>query len=163
MPKNTYIKDAILLFKKLLSVALLTLIAGCQSTSSQVPPLVNPGGDVTLIFNRENTVLTSIVRARVFIGDTDVCAIPIGDSCQVNISAGSYVLKVFPYASSTLGTFTHKYAFESGKTYRFMISPNDPALIFNSITLGIIYTEANRKSSEDTNNGDFTMKLVDEY
>lgn len=150
-------------YKLLLCIAFSALIAGCQSASIQVPPLVNPGGDVTLIFNRENTVLTSIVRARVFIGDTDVCAIPIGDSCQVNISAGSYVIKVFPYASSTLGTFTHRYAFESGKTYRFMISPNDPALVFNFITTGIVYTEVNRKSSEDTNNGDFTMKLVDEY
>jgi len=162
MPKNAYFGDTTLLLKKLLSVALLTLIAGCQTTSSQVAPLVNPGGDVTLIFNRESTVLTSIVRARVFIGDNDVCAIPIGDSCQVNVSGGSYIIKVFPYASSTLGTFTHRYAFESGKTYRFMISPNDPALVFNFITTGIVYTEATRKSSEDTNNGDFTMKLIGE-
>lgn len=151
-----------MLFKKLLGIAFITLLAGCQGTSTQVTPLVNPGGDVTLIFNRENTVLTSTVRARIFIGDTDVCAIPIGDSCQVNISAGSYVLKVFPYGSVTLGLFTHRYAFESGKTYRFMISPNDPALIFNFISPGIIYTEANRNSKEDTNNGDFTMKLLDE-
>jgi hypothetical protein len=44
-----------------------------------------------------------------------------------------------------------------------MISPNDPALIFNFITPGIIYTEVNKNSKEDTDNGDFTMKLVDQY
>ncbi len=151
-------------YKTLLCIGFSMLIAGCQSASTAVPPLVNPGGDITLIFNRENSVLTSIWRARVFIGDTDVCAIPIGDSCQVNISAGSYVLKVFPFGSSTLGIFTHRYEFKSGKTYRLVISPNDPALIINFIGPGsIIYTEANRNSSEDTDNGDLTMKLVDEY
>ena len=156
-----------MLFKKLLGITLFALLAGCQGTSSQVPPLVNPGGDVTLIFNRESTVLTSIGRARVYIGDVDVCAIPIGDSCQVNISAGRHVLKVFNFADGNFGTFSHAYQFESGKTYRFIISPNNVSIGVNFIDPGsIVYGVANavnHPSKDDSDDGSLTMKLVDEY
>jgi hypothetical protein len=154
-------------YKILLFICFAALITGCQSTSIQVPPLVNPGGDVTLIFNRENTVLTSIGRARVYIGDIDVCAIPIGDSCQVNISAGRHVLKVFSFADGNFGTFSHAYQFESGKTYRFIISPNNLGIAVNFVDPGsIVYGVANvinHPSKDDSNDGSFTMKLVDEY
>ena len=154
-------------YKILLFICFAALITGCQSTSIQVPPLVNPGGDVTLIFNRENTVLTSIGRARVYIGDIDVCAIPNGDSCQVNISAGRHVLKVFSFADGNFGTFSHAYQFESGKTYRFIISPNNLGIAVNFVDPGsIVYGVANvinHPSKDDSNDGSFTMKLVDEY
>jgi len=166
MPIATYLGSAIVPFKKLLSIAVITLLTGCQSTSSQVTPLVNPGGDVTLIFNRANTVLTSIGRARVYIGDIDVCAIPIGDSCQVNISAGRHVLRVFNFADGNFGTFSHAYQFESGKTYRFIISPNNVSIAVNFIDPGsIVYGVANavnHPSKDDSDDGSLTMKLVDE-
>lgn len=156
-----------MLFKQLLGIAFFTLLAGCQGTSSQVTPLVNPGGDVTLIFNRENTMLTSIGRARVYIGDADVCAIPIGDSCQVNVSAGRHVLKVFSFASGDFGVFSHAYQFESGKTYRFIISPNNLSIAVNFVDPGsIVYGVANavnNPSKDASNDGSLTMKLVDEH
>ena len=154
-------------YKILLCVGFSALIAGCQSASIQVPPLVNPGGDVTLIFNRENTMLTSIDRARVYIGETDVCVIPNGDSCQVNIPAGRHVLKVFSFTDGNFGTFSHAYQFESGKTYRFLISPNNLGIAVNFVDPGsIAYLVADtvkHPSKDDSNDGSLTMKLVDEY
>ena len=156
-----------MLYKTLLCIGFSALIAGCQSTPIQVPPLVNPGGDVTLIFNRENTVLTSIGKARVYIGDTDVCAIPNGDSCQVNIPAGRHVLKVFSYTDGNFGTFSHAYKFESGKTYRFIISPNNLGIAVNFVDPGsiayLVANTVNHPSKDDSNDGSLTMKLVDEY
>lgn len=148
-------------YKKLLSTSLLAIVAGCQSTPAMVPALKNPGGDVSITFNRENKILASRENARVSIDSTEVCAIPNGDSCQINIPSGSHVLKVDNPWSYSYGMFSQSYEFSGGKTYRFIISPNSPDLIVNFVGTGsIIYNEANRTATT-SDNGDFTMKLAD--
>ena len=148
-------------YQKILSTSLLALIAGCQSAPAIVPALKNPGGDVTLIFNRENKILASRENARVNVDNTEVCAIPNGSSCQVNISAGTHLLKVDNPWSYSYGMFSRSYEFSSGTTYRFTISPNNPDLLVNFVGTGsIIYNEANRTATS-SDNGDFTMKLAD--
>ena len=148
-------------YKKLLSTSLLALVAGCQSAPVIVPALKDPGGDVSLIFNRENKILASRENARVYVDSTEVCAIPNGDSCQISIQSGTHVLKVDNPWSYSYGMFSKSYEFSSGKIYRFIISPNNPDLIVNMVGTGsIIYNEANRTATS-SDNGDFTMKLAD--
>ena len=161
MSKMKYIAWVNMTYKKLLSTSLLALVAGCQSASVIVPALKNPGGDVSLIFTRENKILASRENARVYVDSTEVCAIPNGDSCQINIQPGTHALKVDNPWSYSYGMFSKSYEFSSGKTYRFIISPNNPDLIVNMVGTGsIIYNEANRTATS-SDNGDFTMKLSD--
>ena len=156
-----YIAWVNMTYKKLLSTSLLALVAGCQNAPVIVPALMNPGGDVSLIFNRENKILASRENARVYVDSTEVCAIPNGDSCQINIQSGTHVLKVDNPWSYSYGMFSKSYEFSGGKTYRFIISPNNPDLIVNMVGTGsIIYNEANRTATS-SDNGDFTMKLAD--
>lgn len=148
-------------YRKLLSISLFVLIAGCQSTPTIVPALKNPGGDVTLSFNRENKILASLEKARVSIDNAEVCAIPNGSSCQINVASGTHVLKVDNPWSYSYGMFSRSYEFSSGKSYQFIISPNNPDLIINFVgTGGIVYNEAN-KTATSSDNGDFTMKMAD--
>ena len=159
---SVYLRDKVSI-KKFLCICVVILIAGCQNTPALVSPLVNPGGDVTLIFNRENALLNSLKTVRVYVDDTDVCAIPNGDSCQVNTSSGKHILRVFPYGSTTFGTFSRHYEFISGKTYRFVISPNDTALLVNFVGPGsVVYSAAKWSTNGDGDSGDFTMKILDE-
>ena len=126
-----------------------------------VPALKNPGGDVSLIFERANKVLASRERARVYVDDDEVCTIPNGDSCQINIPSGTHVLKVTNPWSYSQGKFLHSYDFISGKTYQFIISPNNTSIILNIADTGnIIYYKAN-KTAINSDNGDFTMKIAD--
>ena len=147
-------------YKKLLSISLLTLIAGCQSAPVMVPALKNPGGDVGLAFNRENKILASREDARVFIDNTEVCTIPNGDSCQINISSGTHIIKVDNPWSYSFGMFSNSYEFVSGKNYRFIILPNNPSILINIVDTGnILYYEAN-KTATSSDNGDFTLRLA---
>lgn len=162
MSKIKYIVWVKVSYKKLLSISLLTLIAGCQTTPAVVPPSKNPGGDVGLTFNRENKILAGRENARVYIDNTEVCIIPNGDSCQINISAGKHIIRVDNPWSYSYGMFSNSYEFASGKNYQFIISPNNPDLIINFVGTGsIIYNEANRTATS-SNNGDFTMRLSDD-
>lgn len=156
-------------FKKLLSIALLILLTGCQGMMPQEGAApVNPGGDVTLIFNRTSTVWFGLVKsAQVYVDNLKVCVIPDAGNCVVNIPAGKHVLKVDSTFSGSFGTFSNSYEFSSGKTYRFAISPNDAEMIANNDNaIGLItaptYYMLN-KSSTSSDNGDFTMKQVDEF
>jgi len=110
--------------KKLtLIMGTIAILIGCQSAPQLVPALNNPGGDVTLIFEREASFDVSGRDAQVFIDGLEVCAIPSGDKCQSNTMAGKHTLKI--NARSTAGIFSHDYLFESGKTYQFKISPRN--------------------------------------
>ncbi|QWD85674.1 hypothetical protein AOC19_02000 [Polynucleobacter asymbioticus] len=162
MPNVAYFGDATVPFKKLLSIAFLTLLVGCQSMMPQEGAApVNPGGDVTLIFNRTSTVWFAIVRsAQVYVDDLKVCVIPNGGNCVVNISSGKHVLKIDSTFSGSFGVFSQTYQFDSGKTYRFVIAPNKTEMVANTMPFGVAeatYYEAN-KGSTNSNNGDFTMK-----
>ena len=150
-------------FKKLLSIALLTLLAGCQGMMPQegVAP-VNPGGDVTLVFNRTSTVWFAVVRsAQVYVDDLKVCVIPDGENCIVNIPAGKHVLKVDSTFSGSFGVFSQNYQFDSSKTYRFVILPNKSEMVTNFMSAAgaasIAYYELN-KNAISSDNGDFTMR-----
>ena len=164
MPNIAYIGDAMVPFKKLLSISLLTLLAGCQGMPQEGMAPVNPGGDVTLIFNRTSTVWFAIVRnAQVYVDDLKVCVIPNGENCIVNISSGKHVLKVDSTFSGSFGVFSQAYQFDSGKTYQFVITPNKTEMVANSMPFGVAeatYYEAN-KGNTSSNNGDFTMKPAD--
>ena len=169
MSNIAYFGDAIVPFKKLVSIALLTLLAGCQGMMPQEGAApVNPGGDVTLIFNRTSTVWFGLVKsAQVYVDDLKVCVIPDAGNCIANIPSGKHVLKVDSTFSGALGSFSQSYEFSSGKTYRFLISPNDTEMIANtSNPIGLITAPSYyvlNKTSTSSDNGDFTMKQVDEF
>jgi hypothetical protein len=169
MPNIDYFGDATVSFKKLLSLALLALLAGCQSMGYQEGAApVNPGGDVTLIFNRTSTAWFGLVKsAQVYVDDLKVCVIPDASNCIVNIPSGKHVLKVDSTLSGSFGSYSQTYAFSSGKTYRFIISPNDAEMIANTDNpIGIITAPSYyvlNKTSTSSDNGDFTMKPVDEW
>jgi hypothetical protein len=168
MAKNANFRNAKVLFKKLLSIVLLTLLAGCQSMGYQEGAApVNPGGDVTLIFNRTSTVFFGVVKsAQVYVDDLKVCVIPNAGSCTVNIPSGKHILKVDGTLSGSFGIFSQTYQFDSGKTYRFVITPNRAELILEdpSGPVGFIaeptYHELN-KTANSSDNGEFTMKPAD--
>jgi hypothetical protein len=155
-----YIGDEIVPFKKLISIALLILMAGCQNMNDNGVAPYNPGGSVTLIFNRTSTVWFAIVRnAQVYVDDLKVCVIPDGGNCIANIAPGKHILKVDSSVSGSFGAYTHSYQFESGKTYRFLISPNKTEMVANAMPLGVAslaYYESN-KGETSSDNGDFTM------
>jgi hypothetical protein len=150
-------------YKKLLCLSLVVLVAGCQSMMPQEGAApVNPGGDVTLIFNRTNTVWFGIVRsAQVYMDDLKVCVIPDAGNCTVNIPSGKHTLKVDSTFSGSFGVFSQSYQFDSGKTYRFVILPNKSEMVTNYVSqLGIAeatYYEVN-KNAIRSDNGDFTMR-----
>ncbi len=150
-------------FKKLLSITLLTLLAGCQGMMPQEGTApVNPGGDVTLVFNRTSTVWFAVVRsAQVYVDDLKVCVIPDGENCVVNIPSGKHVLKVDSTFSGSLGVFSQNYQFDSGKIYRFVILPNKSEMVTNFMSTAgvasIAYYELN-KNAISSDNGDFTMR-----
>ncbi len=149
--------------KKLLCLSLVALVAGCQSMMPQEGAApVNPGGDVTLIFNRTNTVWFGIVRsAQVYMDDLKVCVIPDAGNCTVDIPSGKHTLKVDSTFSGSFGVFSQSYQFDSGKTYRFVILPNKSEMVTNYVSqLGIAeatYYEVN-KNAIRSDNGDFTMR-----
>lgn len=76
-------------------------------------------------------------------------------------------MKVFSYTDGNFGTFSHAYKFESGKTYRFIISPNNLGIAVNFVDPGsiayLVADTVNHPSKDDSNDGSLTMKLVDEY
>jgi hypothetical protein len=151
-------------YKKLLCLSILALVAGCQSMMIQEGAApVNPGGDVTLIFNRESKMLGITKNAQVYVDNIKVCVIYNGKSCTINTSSGAHVLKVDATASGSLGTFSQSYQFDSGKTYRFVISPNDAEMVADSSSNPIALITAPtyyvlNKTSTTSDNGDFTMK-----
>ena len=168
MSNIAYFGDAIVPFKKLLSIALLTLLAGCQSMGYQEGAApVNPGGDVTLIFNRTSTVWFGLVKsAQVYVDGLKVCVIPNAGNCTVNIPSGKHILKVDSTLSGSFGSFSQSYDFLSGRTYRFVITPNRSEMIAddqNPITLitSPVYYELN-KTANSSDNGDFTMRSADQ-
>ncbi|QWD67798.1 hypothetical protein AOC21_07075 [Polynucleobacter sp. VK25] len=166
MLRVTYFGDAIVPFKKLLSIALFTLLAGCQSMGYQEGAApVNPGGDVTLIFSRTNTAWFGLVKsAQVYVDNLKVCVIPDSGNCIVNIPSGKHALKVDSTLSGILGVFSQTYQFDSGKTYRFVISPNKSEMVTNFMSSAgladVAYYELN-KTSVSSDNGEFTMKSAD--
>jgi hypothetical protein len=154
-------------YKKLLCLSLLALVAGCQGMMIQEGAApVNPGGDVTLTFNRESKMLGITKNAQVYVGNVKVCVIYNGKSCTINTSPGMHVLKVDATFSGSFGTFSQSYQFDSGKAYRFVISPNDAEMVADSTSNPIAlitaptYYEFN-KTSATSDNGDFTMKPLD--
>ena len=163
MPNVAYFGDAVVSFKKLLSIAFPILLAGCQSMMPQEGAApVNPGGDVTLIFNRTSTVWFGIVRnAQVYVDDLKVCVISNAGNCTVNIPSGKHTLKLDSTFSGSFGVFSQSYQFDSGKSYRFVILPNKSEMLTNYMSqLGIAeatYYEAN-KTANSSDNGDFTMR-----
>ena len=163
MPEDDHFRDTIVLFKKLLSITLLALLAGCQSMGYQEGATpVNPGGDVTLIFNRTSTVWFGIVRsAQVYVDDLKVCVIPNAGNCVVNIPSGNHVLKVDSTLSGVPGVFSQTYQFDSGKTYRFLILPNKSEMVTSFMSSAgvaeLTYYELN-KNAFSSDNGDFTMR-----
>ena len=154
-------------YKKLICLSILALVAGCQGMMIQEGAApVNPGGDVTLIFNRESKMLGITKNAQVYVDNIKVCVIYNGKSCTINTSPGAHVLKVDATFSGSLGVFSQSYKFDSGKTYRFVISPNDAEMVAGStsnpmalITAPTYYVL--NKTSTTSDNGDFTMKPVD--
>ena len=114
--------------KKILPIiSSIALLMGCQSAPPQVAALNNPGGDVTLMFHRESNFVGSLKDAVVSVDGLEVCAIPNGSECQTTTSSGQRTIKVD--ATFTVGYFSHIYAFESGKTYRFIISARNAQLV----------------------------------
>jgi hypothetical protein len=154
-------------YKKLLCLSILALVTGCQSMMiPEGAAPVNPGGDVTLIFNRESKMLGITKNAQVYVDNIKVCVIYNGKSCTINTSSGVHILKVDATSSGAPGVFSKSYQFDSGKTYRFVISPNDAEMVADSSSNPIAFiTEPTyyvlNKTSTTSDNGEFTMKLVD--
>jgi len=153
-------------YKKWLSLSFLALVAGCQGMMIQEGAApVNPGGDVTLIFNRANKMLGITKNAQVYVDNVKVCVIFNGKSCTTNTSAGVHTLKMDATFSGSLGTYSHSYQFDSGKTYRFIISPNDSEMIAADMNNPLVlitaptYYELN-KTSTTSDNGEFTMEAL---
>jgi len=164
--------------KKLIAtVGMTAILMGCQSTPQLVPAVNNPGGDVTLIFERERSVDLGARDAQVLLDGLEVCAIPNGDKCQLNTTAGKHIVKVnIPYSP---GMFSHTYLFEGGKTYQFKISPRNAtadyvsaglwAFVPGDLVIGAAAgAQANstkndglKKDSGDIDNGMLTMSLID--
>jgi len=151
-------------YKKLFCLSLLVSLLGCQGMMPQEGAApVNPGGDVTLIFNRTSTVWFGLVKsAQVYVDDLKVCVIPNAGNCTVNIPSGKHILKVDSTMSGSFGSFSQGYDFSSGSTYRFVITPNRSEMIAddqNPIALitSPVYYELN-KTATSSDNGDFTMK-----
>jgi hypothetical protein len=150
-------------YKKLLYLSLLTLLTSCQSMMPQEGAApVNPGGDVTLVFSRTSTAWFGIVRnAQVYVDNLKVCVIPNAGNCIVNIPSGNHVLKVDSTFSGSFGVFSQSYRFDSGKTYRFVILPNESEMVTNYMSAygmaEAAYYELN-KNAISSNNGDFTMR-----
>jgi hypothetical protein len=154
----------------------IAMLIGCQSTPQLVPAVNNFGGDVTLIFERKASFDVSGRDAQVFIDGLEVCAIPNGDKCQSNTTAGKHTLKV--NARSTAGMFSKDYLFEAGKIYQFKISPRNATSDAVSATLWAFVpgdlivgaaagAQANsakggelKKDSGDVDNGVLTMVLI---
>jgi len=151
--------------KKLIAtVGMTAILMGCQSTPQLVPAVNNPGGDVTLIFERQRSVDLGGRDAQVLLDGYEVCAIPNGDKCQL------------PYSP---GMFSHTYLFETGKTYQFKISPRNAtadyvsaglwAFVPGDLVIGAAAgAQANsakndglKKDSGDIDNGMLTMSLID--
>ena len=162
--------------KLIFTVGITTILMGCQSTPQLVPAVNNPGGDVTLIFERQRSVDLGGRDAQVLLDGLEVCAIPNGDKCQLHTTAGKHILKVnIPY---TPGMFSHSYLFESGKIYQFKISPRNAtadyvsaglwAFVPGDLIIGAAAgTQANsakdgelKKDSGDIDNGMLTMSLI---
>ena len=155
-------------YKKLLYLSLLAFVAGCQG----MMPLegtapVNPGGDVTLTFKRTSTVFFGLVKsAQVYVDDLKVCVIPNSGNCTVNIPSGKHILKVDGTMSGSFGVFSQTYQFDSGKTYRFVISPNRSEMILEDPTGPVGFIAAPtcyelNKTANSSDNGEFTMKPID--
>ena len=121
--------------KLLLMMSLVTLLIGCQTAPPQVPALNNPGGDVNLMFHRESNFVGSLKDAVVSVDGVEVCAIPNGSECQTTTSSGQRTIKVD--ATFTVGYFSHMYALESGKTYRFIISARNAQLVAVAAGAGV--------------------------
>jgi hypothetical protein len=166
-------------FRKLVCIiGAAILLMGCQSTPQLVPALNNPGGDVTLMFERQRSVDAGARDASVLLDGLEVCSISGGDSCQLNTTAGKHILKVnIPY---TAGMFSQGYLFESGKTYQFKILPKNAAgdavgaalwaFVPGDLIIGAAAgAQANgakegelRKDGADVDNGILTMVLINQ-
>ena len=164
-----------MLYRKLLYVSWLFLLAGCQTTPQQT--FNNPGGDVGLVFFREKNFSGSLKDAEVFVDGVQICAIPNGGDCRSSTTAGKHTLKID--ATFTVGYFSRSYSFESGKTYRFNISADNTQLVAGLAGAGVgslvggdvgalvgstaaevgVY-EANKKDTS-VNNGVFKMEALD--
>ncbi len=163
-------------FQKFIFItATAALFVGCQSTPQQT--FNNPGGDVGLVFFREKNFSGSLKDAEVFVDGVQVCAIPNGESCRSNTTAGQHTLKID--ATFTVGYFSKTYAFESGKTYRFNISANNTQLVAGLAGAGIgsivggdtgaiigataaeVGVYAAEKDATGVNNGVFKMDSLD--
>ncbi|MBU3615838.1 hypothetical protein [Polynucleobacter sp. JS-Polo-80-F4] len=150
-------------FNKLLSIALLTLLVGCQGMGYEGAAPVNPGGDVTLIFNRTSTVWFGLVKsAQVYVDGLKVCVIPNAGNCTVNIPSGKHILKVDSTMSGSFGSFSQNYDFSSRSTYRFVITPNRSEMVADAdnpiaFITSPAYYELN-KTATSSDNGDFTMR-----
>ena len=159
MPNIKHIIWLKMSYKQFLCISLISLITGCQSAPVIVPALKNPGGDVSLTFSRENKLLAIRENARVYVDTTEVCTIPNGDRCQINISSGVHFIKVDNPWSYSQGMFLHSYQFVSSKSYRFTISPNTPSILLNMADTGnLLYYDINQ-TDKTSDNGDFTMTL----
>ncbi|QWD83487.1 hypothetical protein ICU98_08705 [Polynucleobacter sp. MWH-P3-07-1] len=162
--------------KLILIISTAAILMGCQTAPQLVSALNNPGGDVTLTFERQRSVDLAARDAQVLLDGLEVCAIPNGDKCQLNTTAGKHTLKVnIPY---TAGMFSHAYLFESGKTYQFKIFPKNATADYVSAGLWafvpgdlIIGAAAGRqansakdselkKDSGDIDDGMLTMSLI---
>ena len=164
-----------MLYRTLLYVSWLFLLAGCQTTPQQT--FNNPGGDVGLVFFREKNFSASLKDAEVFVDGVQICAIPNGGDCRSSTTAGKHTLKID--ATFTVGYFSRSYSFESGKTYRFNISADNTQLVAGLAGAGVgslvggdvgalvgstaaevgVY-EANKKDTS-VNNGVFKMEALD--
>ncbi|MBT8621485.1 hypothetical protein [Polynucleobacter paneuropaeus] len=162
--------------KLILIIGITAILMGCQTAPQLVPAVNNPGGDVTLIFERQRSRDMSARDAIVLLDGLEVCAIPNGDKCQLNTTAGKHNLKV--NISYTAGMFSHDYLFEAGKSYQFQISPRNPtgdavsaalwAFVPGDLIIGAAAgAQANsakddelKKDSGDIDNGMLTMSLI---
>ncbi|MEA9568549.1 hypothetical protein [Polynucleobacter sp. AP-Nickl1-40-C4] len=104
--------------------------------------------------------------AQVYVDGLKVCVIPNAGNCTVNIPSGKHILKVDGTMSGSFDVFSQTNQFDSGKTYRFVISPNRSEMLLEdpSGPVGFIaeptYYELN-KTANSSDNGEFTMKPAD--
>lgn len=125
--------------KLLLMAACSALLAGCGSTGTVNPELVNqkiPTNHSRIVVTRNNSMLYFAGAADVSVDGQKIASLARGATVLKDIPAGMHQISV--HAPTTFGTYGIGFEALAGKTYAFEVSPNDgksmaPGMLFGQI------------------------------